>query len=677
MEITTQNAILESAGEGIYGLDLNGMTTFANAAAIRMTGWPLPELLGKLQHALIHHSRADGTPYPRDLCPIYAALRDGEVHRKEDEVFWRKDGTSFPVAYTSTPMLKEGVLIGAVVVFRDITDRKNRERWDQNYRKVLELVAACAPLSQSLNALIAAVAQSPHGLTITIEQHDLEPRANADRSLRPCWSRTIISSAGAVLGRFQAYHREPRELLPPALELLEMACGLSSIAIENRVLLDQLAHQATHDLLTGLVNRTVFADRLDQALAQAKTYRGKVAVFMMDVDRFKEVTDAYGHSAADAFLVETVNRLQSFLAGGDTLARTGEAELGLIIPRVSDPRDCVATANSMVQALHRPGRIDGNDIIGSLSLGLGFYPEHGEISLTLQKHAQDAMHRAHAMGGNRLEVFDPSACSVAAEVLKMEVRLREALEKKWFYLEYQPQFALHGELMGMEALIRLKPPAEEVVPPGKFIAVAEESGLIIPIGEWVLWEACRQGVEWSQQGYAPFRMGVNFSARQLAEGDFVDQITSILEETGFPPNLLELELTESCLVATAADSIQRLNQLRRIGVEISIDDFGTGYSSLSRLHMLPVSAIKIDKTFIDRLISGAGGLETVAAIVSLATQLGFRVVAEGVETSQQLEALIGVGPVIVQGFLSGRPEPAAKARRHLHRLVPAHAYQHT
>jgi diguanylate cyclase (GGDEF)-like protein len=456
-----------------------------------------------------------------------------------------------------------------------------------------------------------------------------------------------------------------------------MACGLSSIAIENRVLLDQLAHQATHDLLTGLVNRTVFADRLDQALAQAKTYRGKVAVFMMDVDRFKEVTDAYGHSAADAFLVETVNRLQSFLAGGDTLARTGEAELGLIIPRVSDPRDCVATANSMVQALHRPGRIDGNDIIGSLSLGLGFYPEHGEISLTLQKHAQDAMHRAHAMGGNRLEVFDPSACSVAAEVLKMEVRLREALEKKWFYLEYQPQFALHGELMGMEALIRLKPPAEEVVPPGKFIAVAEESGLIIPIGEWVLWEACRQGVEWSKQGYAPFRMGVNFSARQLAEGDFVDQITSILEETGFPPNLLELELTESCLVATAADSIQRLNQLRRIGVEISIDDFGTGYSSLSRLHMLPVSAIKIDKTFIDRLISGAGGLETVAAIVSLATQLGFRVVAEGVETSQQLEALIGVGPVIVQGFLSGRPEPAAKARRHLHRLVPAHAYQHT
>jgi EAL domain-containing protein (putative c-di-GMP-specific phosphodiesterase class I) len=178
-------------------------------------------------------------------------------------------------------------------------------------------------------------------------------------------------------------------------------------------------------------------------------------------------------------------------------------------------------------------------------------------------------------------------------------------------------------------------------------------------------------VEWSEQGYAPFRMGVNFCARQLAEPDFVDQIISILEETGFPPNLLELELTESCLISSAADSIQQLNRLRRLGVEISIDDFGTGYSSLSRLHMLPVTAIKIDKAFIDRLITGAGGLETVAAIVSLATQLGFRVIAEGVETREQLEALIGVGSVIVQGFLAGRPEGAANAKRHLTLVVPA------
>jgi EAL domain-containing protein (putative c-di-GMP-specific phosphodiesterase class I) len=178
-------------------------------------------------------------------------------------------------------------------------------------------------------------------------------------------------------------------------------------------------------------------------------------------------------------------------------------------------------------------------------------------------------------------------------------------------------------------------------------------------------------MEWCEQGYAPFRMGVNFSARQLAEPDFVDQIISILKETGFPPNLLELELTESCLISSAADSIQQLNRLRRLGVEISIDDFGTGYSSLSRLHMLPVTAIKIDKTFIDRLVTGVGGLETVAAIVSLATQLGFRVIAEGVETSQQLEALIGVGPVIVQGYLSGRPECAANAKRHLSLVAPA------
>jgi diguanylate cyclase (GGDEF)-like protein/PAS domain S-box-containing protein len=671
METTIKNTILECAGEGIYGLDCDGKTTFANAAAVRMTGWPLDELLGKLQHSLIHHSRPDGTPYPRESCPIYAALRDGEVHHIEDDVFWRKNGTSFPVAYTSTPLQKDGVAMGAVVVFRDITKRKNRERWDQNYRRVLEMVAACAPLPQSLAALIRAVGEAQQGLTVTIDTHGPGPPAPAENTQHLCWSRTIVAGSGVILGTFQAYQSDSQELPPGAEEVLELACGLSSIAIANRNLLDQLAHQATHDLLTGLANRTVFQDRLDQALAQAKRLRSKVAVYMIDLDRFKDLSDAYGAKAADSFLVETVNRLQRLLEDGDTLARVGESELALMIPRILGTEDCLAVASSMVLSLHRPAWVDGNEFVGSLSVGIGLYPEHGETPLTLQKHAHEAMYRANALGGDRFEIFDPTACSLAAEALKMEALLREALEKKWFYLEYQPQFAMHGELMGMEALLRLKPPGQDVVPPGKFIAIAEESGIIVPLGAWVLWEACRQGVEWTEQGYAPFRMGVNFSARQLAEPDFVDQITSILEETGFAPNLLELELTESCLIASAADSIQQLNRLRGLGVEISIDDFGTGYSSLSRLHMLPVTAIKIDKTFIHRLITGDGGLETVAAIVSLATQLGFRVVAEGVETREQLEALIGVGSVIVQGFLAGRPEGPANAKRHLSRVVPA------
>jgi diguanylate cyclase (GGDEF)-like protein/PAS domain S-box-containing protein len=671
METAIKNAILECAGEGIYGLNRDGMTTFANAAAIRMTGWSLDELLGKLQHSVVHHSRVDGTPYPRESCPIYAALQDGEVHRIENDVFWRKDGTSFPVAYTSTPLKRDGVAIGAVVVFRDITKRKQRERWDQNYRKVLELVACCAPLPQSLAALIAAVSESQQGLTVTIDANGPAPSTLSENSPHLCWSRTIVGAGGEIFGSFQAHHSGCHELPPETQEILELACGLSSIAIANRNLLDQLAHHATHDLVTGLVNRTVFADRLDQALAQAKRYRSKVAVYLINLDRYKDVSDAYGPKAADSFLVETVNRLQRLLENGDTLARVGETELGLMIPRISGTADCFAVAGSIVQSLQRPAWVDGNEFVGSLSVGIGLYPEHGENPLTLQKHAHEAMYRANAMGGNRFEIFDPAACSLAAEALKMEALLREAIEKKWFYLEYQPQFAMHGELMGMEALVRLKPPGQDAVVPGKFITIAEESGLIVPLGAWVLWEACRQGMEWGEQGYAPFRMGVNFSARQLAEPDFVDQITSILEETGFPPSLLELELTESCLIASAADSIQQLNRLRRLGVEISIDDFGTGYSSLSRLHMLPVTAIKIDKTFIDRLITGEGGLETVAAIVSLATQLGFRVIAEGVETSQQLEALIGVGSVIVQGFLAGRPERAAKAKRHLTLVVPA------
>src|SRR5271156_4276351 len=223
MDTTINKAILECAGEGIYGLDRDGMTTFANAAAIRMTGWSLDDLLGKLQHSVIHHSRPDGTPYPREFCPIYAALRDGEVHHVEDDVFWRKDGTSFPVAYTSTPLKRDGVSIGAVVVFRDITKRKNRERWDQNYRKVLELVAACAPLPQSLAALIAAVGESQHGLTVTIDAHGPGLTAAAENYQSPCWSRTIVGGSGEILGNFQAYYNGCAELPPGAQEILELA----------------------------------------------------------------------------------------------------------------------------------------------------------------------------------------------------------------------------------------------------------------------------------------------------------------------------------------------------------------------------------------------------------------------------------------------------------------------
>jgi EAL domain-containing protein (putative c-di-GMP-specific phosphodiesterase class I) len=280
------------------------------------------------------------------------------------------------------------------------------------------------------------------------------------------------------------------------------------------------------------------------------------------------------------------------------------------------------------------------------------------------------MYRAKSRGGNCFEIFDPEAGVSAAADLKMELLLRESLEKNWFRLEYQPQFELTGKLIGMEALLRLQAPGEAAIPPARFIAIAEASGLIVPIGAWVLREACRQGAEWLKQGYARLSIAVNVSARQFSGPDFVGLVTSILNETGFPAELLDLELTETCLLSSAVNSIEQLTQLRKLGVQVSIDDFGTGYSSLSRLHQLPVNTIKIDKEFIDRLATGVGGSEIVEAIISLSRQLGFRVIAEGVETSRQLEELSRLGPMIVQGYLLGRPERAAGASRHLD-LIPS------
>ncbi len=669
-------AILECAGEGIYGLDTAGVTTFANPAASLMTGWPVGELLGRLQHAQIHHSKPDGTPYPRENCPIYAALNDGQVHHKDDEVFWRKDGTSFPVAYTSTPLHENGKLVGAVVVFRDITDRKKRELWDLECRQVLEMVATNAPLDRTLSALSAAFSRQHPDLPISVVLEDpgsvgapapglLCMESGIQPPIDPvAWSGRIVSASGVGLGRLEARCKGKAPLSASALEELEMALGLSRIAIEHRNLLDQLAHQSTHDVLTGLANRVLFEDRLEQALAAAKQSGGKVAVFYLDMDRFKEVNDAFGHAAGDSFLRQTADRIRSVLRTGDTLARMGGDEFAVIVPGISGATEATAVLKRVREAMVAPLVIEGRQFFATLSLGFSLYPQHGEDSATLQKHADQAMYRAKAKGGNRFEIFDVAASVLAQEKTQMESLLREALEKNWLRLEYQPQLETTGKLIGMEALVRLQPPGQETVGPARFIPIAESTGLIVSLGTWVLREACRQGAEWRAQGYADFNMAVNVSAKQFINEDFAGLVESVLAETGFPARLLDIELTESCVMNSAIESLQQLNQLRALGVQISIDDFGTGYSSLSRLHQLPVSTVKIAKQFIDRVAAGSGGFEIVEAISMVAKQLGFRVIAEGVETENQLDALSRIGPCVVQGYLFGRPENATLVRRH-------------
>jgi len=666
------SAILESAGEGIYGLDLNGLTTFANPAATRMTGWSLNELLGRSQHAQIHHSKADGSPYPRETCPIYAALHDGEVHHRDDEVFWRKNGTSFPVDYTSTPLRTNGELVGAVVLFRDITERQNRERWNHSYREVLELVARNAPLTQSMEVLTSAVQDQQADRNLSVVLHigdDLITGQRPDFEGKPgdylCWTRPILSGTGESLGRFDGYRTAgaelalPAELTPPNGDVLEMACSLSRIAIEHRNLVTQLAHQATHDVLTGLANRVLFEDRLEQAIAHAKRTECKLAVYLIDIDHFKEVNDTWGHAVGDEFLQQTAVRIKSVLHDGDTLARMGGDEFAVIVPTTRDTAEAADVAKQINEALREPFTVGGQILCASLSAGVSLYPDHGQDAAVLQKNADQAMYRAKTQGGNRFEVFDPAASALVAEAVQMEFYLREGLAKNWFHLEYQPQFEMEGgKLMGMEALLRLQPPGQPTIPPLSFIPIAEETGLIVPIGEWVLREACRQGVEWRDKYDSPVVIAVNVSTRQIAAPDFADLVLSVLAQTGFPPGLLELELTESCLITSTVRSIQQLEQLRARGIRLSIDDFGTGYSSLSRLHALPVSTIKIDKQFVHSIASDKSSFEIIEAIARMAAQLGLRVVLEGVETEKQLELLAPLGPVIVQGFLLGRPERA-------------------
>ncbi len=549
-QLSRQNEmVLNSAGEGIFGLDLQGKTTFINPAAARMTGWDIDELSGQRLHDFLHHSKPDGTPYPSEECPIYAVFKTGATLSRDNEVFWRKDGTHFPVEYVSTPIVEGDKILGAVVTFKDITERKALEK--------------------------------------------------------------------------------------------------------------KLQYQAFHDPLTDLPNRALFMDRLGHALARAGQQASEVAVLFTDLDNFKVINDSLGHKAGDQLLVAVAERLKACLRPVDTVARLGGDEFTLLLEGVTGVSDAARVAERIAQELRAPFALEAQEVFATTSTGIAVSSSAQGQPTDLLRHADLAMYRAKSKGKACYEVFEPSMSIDALERLELETELRRALGREEFRVYYQPEILLEsGDIVGMEALVRWEHPEHGLLLPQEFLPIAEESNLIMPIGQWVLREACKQLRTWQEQypNIAPLVMSVNLSTREFFQPSL---IAEILRETGVDPRTLQLEITEG---AVAYDNAQNANNtlwnLKTLGVQLAIDDFGMGYSSLSYLKRFPVDLLKIDRSFVRELGKDLKDTKIVAAIIHLARALDLKVIAEGVETAEQVEQLRKMECDMVQGSYFSKPLPS-------------------
>jgi diguanylate cyclase (GGDEF)-like protein/PAS domain S-box-containing protein len=549
-QLSRQNEmVLNSAGEGIFGLDLQGKTTFINPAAARMTGWDIDELSGQRLHDFLHHSKPDGTPYPSEECPIYAVFKTGATLSRDNEVFWRKDGTHFPVEYVSTPIVEGDKILGAVVTFKDITERKALEK--------------------------------------------------------------------------------------------------------------KLQYQAFHDPLTDLPNRALFMDRLGHALARAGQQATEVAVLFTDLDNFKVINDSLGHKAGDQLLVAVAQRLKACLRPVDTVARLGGDEFTLLLEGVTGVSDAARVAEQIAQELRAPFALEAHEVFATTSTGIAVSSSAQGQPTDLLRHADLAMYRAKSKGKACYEVFEPNMSTDALERLELETDLRRALGREEFRVYYQPEILLEsGDIVGMEALVRWEHPEHGLLLPQEFLPIAEESNLIMPIGQWVLREACKQLRTWQEQypNLAPLVMSVNLSTREFFQPSL---IAEILRETGVDPRTLQLEITEG---AVAYDNAQNANNtlwnLKTLGVQLAIDDFGMGYSSLSYLKRFPVDLLKIDRSFVRELGKDLKDTKIVAAIIHLARALDLKVIAEGVETAEQVEQLRKMKCDMVQGSYFSKPLPS-------------------
>jgi len=553
--------LMDSTSEAIYGLGLDGCCTFANHACAALLGYDSPnELIGKHFHYAVHHTHEDGRPYPLDECPLHRALTVRQSAHVEGEVLWRKDGSCFPVEYWSYPTIREGMIVGCVVTFLDISERR-RQR-------------------------------------------------------------------------------------------------------------EELEYQATHDALTGLLNRSVLLPRIDAAIADAHNSGAGFSVMVIDLDGFKEVNDALGHQSGDLLLKEVGARILGTLNAADTLIRLGGDEFAVVLCSDGETGAAERAAQNLLRAVREPFLLNELQVRISASIGIARYPQDGTDSGKLMRQADIAMYRSKREGIG-YALYDHTEGERSANRIMLMADLRNAISKGEFLLYFQPKIALSGgATAGFEALARWQHPDRGMISPAEFIPLIEVSDLIHPFTAWVIESAVAECAQWHADGNEA-TVAVNISTRNLVDAGLPERLKECLHRHRLPPGLLELEITESSVMADPMRSLEVLTKLHQIGVKIAIDDFGTGYSSLAYLQKLPVDSLKIDRSFVGQMNEHRDALAIVSAIIGLAHTIDVSVVAEGIENESVMTSLLELGCDYAQGYHIARPMPAHKARDWLKKRMVA------
>ncbi|GAB4439177.1 MAG: hypothetical protein OHK0011_21830 [Turneriella sp.] len=671
--------LVETSSEGVWTIDENGLTTFVNKRMADMLGYSPEEMLGKSFLDYV-------SPDLHSLSLEKLQRRKAGVSEVHESALRHRSGRTVWVIASTSPIRDEsGIVTGALAMMSDITDRKAIEeklrQSEARYRQLVESSADAIIVHQS--GFIVYANEAALRLVGAQEERELIGR-NALDFVAPEYRAMVIERMKAVNvpgGRAPLLEEKFLRLDGTTVDVEVSATGTLyngayATMVVARDITDrkraeaEIRYLVEHDTLTGLPNRVLFADRLAHTIAISERHSSIFAVLFLDLDHFKKINDSYGHRAGDRFLRQVAELLTACVRASDTVSRQGGDEFTILLHELSHPEDAGIVARNICEKLAEPLDIEGVRLNASVSIGIAVYPKDGHTADTLLRNADVAMYHAKSRGRNQYQFFSEELNRITQQRLDIELALRRALAENHLYVVYQPQLNLQtGAIEGFEALIRWRHPARGSFSPREFIPIAEESGQILALGDWVLRTVLADIPKFDAAGYKKLRFAVNVSATELRQANFADRVKALLAESRVSPDRLELELTESMLMHDAQLVAQSIQKLSALGIRFAIDDFGTGYSSLSFLKALRLHYLKIDLSFVRDLTRDADGAAIVRTIISLAQNLRLKTVAEGVETQEQRDFLRNHGCEMMQGFLLSPPLRFSEALEFLDRAI--------